>query len=173
MGRRSSGRGGRAGKARAAAKAAPVCVGLYSSQLYLHLGFYDLVLGPAGNRRFWGVWAAPKTIPKGGGLRPPHLLEWFWGHPGPPKPKKSTIPGRPKNHVSKTQVCSWTRKIFGPKQRRLHVSGPKPRSPDLLVPIFTPAPNLAPRPYTSSRMLMPGVQTLSKTYLGAPAIGLR
>ncbi len=33
-----------------------------------------MVLGPAGNRRFLGVWAAPaapKTIPKGGGRNPP------------------------------------------------------------------------------------------------------
>ena len=32
----------------------------------------------------------------------------------------------------------------GPKSCRLHVFGPKPRSPDLLVPISTPAPDLAP-----------------------------
>ena len=38
---------------------------------------------------------------------------------------------------------------FGPKPCRLHVSGPKPRSPDLLAPISTPAPDLAHRPYTS------------------------
>ena len=39
--------------------------------------------------------------------------------------------------------------ILGPKPCRLHVFGPKPRSPDLLVPISTPAPDLAPRPYRS------------------------
>jgi hypothetical protein len=38
---------------------------------------------------------------------------------------------------------------LGPKPCRLFVFEPKPRSPDLLVPISTPAPDLAPRPYTS------------------------
>ena len=33
-----------------------------------------------------------------------HLLEWFWGPPGPPTPRRSTISGRPKNHVLKPQV---------------------------------------------------------------------
>ena len=48
-----------------------------------------------------GVWAAPgarETFQKGGGLRPPP----FWrvsGRPGPPRPPKSTIPGRSKNHI--------------------------------------------------------------------------
>jgi hypothetical protein len=29
----------------------------------------------------------------------PHLLEWFLGPPGPPKPQKLAISGRLKNHV--------------------------------------------------------------------------
>ncbi len=37
---------------------------------------------------------------------------------------------------------------LGPKPCTLHVFGPKPCIPDLLVPISTPAPDLAPRPYT-------------------------
>ncbi len=47
--------------------------------------------------------AAPKTLPKRWGAKPPHPLEWFWGPPGPPRPQKSTICGRPQNHVLKTQ----------------------------------------------------------------------
>jgi hypothetical protein len=31
----------------------------------------------------------------------PHIFEWFLGPPGPPRPRKSTISGRPKNHVLK------------------------------------------------------------------------
>jgi hypothetical protein len=34
--------------------------------------------------------------------------------------------------------------MLGPKPCRLHVFDPKPRSPDLLAPISTPAPDLAP-----------------------------
>ncbi len=39
--------------------------------------------------------------------------------------------------------------ILGPETCRQHVFEPKPRSPDLLVPISTPAPDLAPRPYAT------------------------
>ncbi len=39
--------------------------------------------------------------------------------------------------------------IQGPKPNRLHVFGPKPCTPDVLAPIFTPAPDLAPRPYAT------------------------
>ncbi len=42
--------------------------------------------------------------------------------------------------------------ILGPKPCRLYVSGPKPRSPDLLVPISTPASDLAPRPFTNPHL---------------------
>ncbi len=49
--------------------------------------------------RVWAGPADPKTIPKGEGLRPPpHRLELILG------PPRSTISGRPKNHVFKTQV---------------------------------------------------------------------
>ena len=34
----------------------------------------------------------------------PHILEWFLGPPGPPRPQISTIFDRPKNHVLKTLV---------------------------------------------------------------------
>ena len=44
-----------------------------------------MVLGPAGNRIFFAVWAAPaapNTIPEGGGAEALHLLEGFWGAAG-------------------------------------------------------------------------------------------
>ncbi len=44
--------------------------------------------GPNNDSRTWGA-------------SPPHFLEWFLGPPGPPKLPKSTIPGRPQNHVLK------------------------------------------------------------------------
>jgi hypothetical protein len=34
----------------------------------------------------------PETIPKGGG-RSPHLLKWFLGLPGPPRPTQPMISG--------------------------------------------------------------------------------
>ncbi len=51
----------------------------------------------------WAAAAAPKTIPDGGGRSPPPFGMVF-GAAGPPRPPKSTISGRPKNHVLKTQV---------------------------------------------------------------------
>ena len=53
-----------------------------------------------------GVLAAPvgrETLQKVGG-EAPHLFGGFPGRPGPPRPPKSTIPGRPKNHILRTQV---------------------------------------------------------------------
>ncbi len=73
------------------------------------LGFVRSIASWDGRRSsILGAWAAPaaqETIPEGGGLRP-HLLEWFLGPPGPPRPQESTISGRPKNHVLKTQACT-------------------------------------------------------------------
>ena len=43
-----------------------------------------------------------KPFRKVGGFAP-HLLEWCLGPPGPPKPQKSAISGRPNNHVLETQ----------------------------------------------------------------------
>jgi hypothetical protein len=66
-----------------------------------------MALGPAGNVDF-AVWAAPaaqKSIPESGWRSPlSHLLEWLLGPQGPPRPQKSTISCRPKNHALKTQV---------------------------------------------------------------------
>jgi hypothetical protein len=41
---------------------------------------------------------------------------------------------------------------FWARSRVDYVFGPKPRSPDLLVPMSTPAPDLAPRPYTTTQI---------------------
>ncbi len=81
--------------------------GIWTKATASTLGF--LIHGFWAGRKslIFGVWAAPaapEPNPKGGGLRPPHLLEWFFGPPGPPKTSKSTISGRPKNHVLETQL---------------------------------------------------------------------
>ncbi len=55
---------------------------------------------------FWdlgGPGGPKQQFQKVGGFAP-HLLERLLGPPGPPRPQKSTIPGRPKNHEMKTQV---------------------------------------------------------------------
>ncbi len=46
----------------------------------------------------------PKNHAKRWGASPPHIFDWFPGLPGPPRPRFSTISGRPKNHVLQTQV---------------------------------------------------------------------
>ncbi len=46
----------------------------------------------------WAAPAAPNTIPEGWGLRPPPSGKVFWAA-GAAKTPKSTISGRPKNHV--------------------------------------------------------------------------
>ncbi len=46
----------------------------------------------------------PKNNSKRVGAKPSTFWNGFWGPPGPPRAKKSTISGRPKNHVFKTQV---------------------------------------------------------------------
>jgi hypothetical protein len=56
----------------------PACDGKHppaeiGSGVGLHFFVLYMLFGQAGNRRFWGVWAAsaaPKIIPEGGGLRP-------------------------------------------------------------------------------------------------------
>ncbi len=47
----------------------------------------------------WGVWAAPaapKTIPKGWGRRPPTFWDDFWGRQGRPHAKHRRFPAGPK-----------------------------------------------------------------------------
>ena len=66
----------------------------------------------------FGVWAAPATrkpLPKVG-HEAPHLLEGVSGPPGPPRPQKSTISGRPKNHVLK--IVGHPRAEATPMMRR-------------------------------------------------------
>jgi hypothetical protein len=60
---------------------------------------------------FWGVGGPgdPKNHSKGLGCFAPKILELFLGTPGPPRPKKLTISGRPRNHVLKTHVYSMLR----------------------------------------------------------------
>ncbi len=64
-----------------------------------------MVCGPAGNRRFSRSGRPQKPFKNMGG-EAPHLFEWFVGPPGPPRPRKSMISGRSKNHVLKTKVYS-------------------------------------------------------------------
>ncbi len=71
----------------------------------LHLGLLYMVLGPAGNRQWFGSGRPKrplKPLQKVGG-EAPHLLEWFLGPLGPPRPEKSAISDRPKIHVLKTK----------------------------------------------------------------------
>jgi hypothetical protein len=57
----------------------------------------------------FGVWAAPAAgETQKVGRDVPQLLELVSGQPGPPRPRKSTISGRPRNHVLKTLV-HWGR----------------------------------------------------------------
>jgi hypothetical protein len=72
---------------------------------WIRLGFLINEFWTGRESSIWEVWAAPaapKTTPDGGGVAP-HLLEWFLGPPGPPKPQNSTISGRPKNHILKNK----------------------------------------------------------------------
>jgi hypothetical protein len=54
-----------------------------------HLDFKNMVFGPAGHRRFLRGWAAPGTLPKGGGFRPPPFAR-FSGAPGAAQTPKMT-----------------------------------------------------------------------------------
>ncbi len=67
---------------------------------------HDMSFGPSGNRRFPGSGGprGPRKPFKNMGGEAPHIFACFPGHPGPPRPRKSTISGRPKTHVLKTQV---------------------------------------------------------------------
>ena len=73
-----------------------------------------MIFGPAVNRRFSGSGRPrePGTPCQNVGGFAPHILEWFLGPPGPPRPRKSTISGRPNNHVSKTQVYVATARLI-------------------------------------------------------------
>ncbi len=64
-------------------------------------GILYMVVGPAGNRRFWGLGGpgGPKNNSRRWGASPPTFWNVFWGPPGPPIPKQSTISGRPRSHV--------------------------------------------------------------------------
>ncbi len=69
----------------------------------MHLEFEYMALVRAEIADFLVLGGPKKTCHKVGG-KAPHLLGWFVGPPGPPRPRKSRISGRPKNHVLKTQV---------------------------------------------------------------------
>ncbi len=58
-----------------------------------------MVFGPAGNRRFFGVWAAPaapKTIPEGGGRSPPPFGMVFGAAAAAQTAQKRQVPAGPK-----------------------------------------------------------------------------
>ena len=64
-----------------------------------------MVVVPAGDRRFLGSGRPrrpPKPFQKVGGFAPPPF-RMVLGPPGPARPQTSTISGRPKDHVLKTQ----------------------------------------------------------------------
>ncbi len=68
-------------------------------------GVSYMVVGPAGNRSLLGVWAAPaapKTIPEGGGLRPPPSAVVLGAAGAAQTPKIGDC--RPKNRVSQNQA---------------------------------------------------------------------
>jgi hypothetical protein len=69
--------------------------------------------GPAGNRRcpVSGGPRGPQHPVKKMRGEVPHLFDWFLVPPGPPRPQKSTISGRPKTHVLKTQVYMLVQKV--------------------------------------------------------------
>ncbi len=54
----------------------------------------------------WVASAAPKTMPKGGGLRPPTFRNGVWGRRGRPDPKDRRLSDGPKTHVVKTWLPS-------------------------------------------------------------------
>ena len=61
---------------------------------------------PTGGRRFWGS-GRPRTAKKPAtrvGCKAPRLIGRFPGRLGPPRPQKSTTPGRPKRHRLKTHM---------------------------------------------------------------------
>ncbi len=54
----------------------------------------------------WGLGGlgGRKNNSKSRGAKPPFFLNGFRVSPGPPRPPKTSISGRPKNHILKTQV---------------------------------------------------------------------
>ena len=106
------------------------------------MGLRGRVYGESGGLRGQRVyWVRGSTGLRGQGLhgvmglrgqgprvRAPHIFEWFQGPPGAPRPRNSTISGRPKNHVLKTRVYirPYDRYIYDQSRRFWFLTGVGP-----------------------------------------------